>query len=124
MDLPSVLKANDYSDPRKVDLLVSVSGLDAAAPIMHLLFYCKIVVFHLSSPGGQNYCSIHRIDVFLFQMSHLKLSDTTLQGHGKLTYVLCCFKNKPLGLKIPVNIPTFKAYISPCVRRKQVEGLN
>lgn len=24
-DLPSVLKANDYSDPRKVDLLVSIS---------------------------------------------------------------------------------------------------
>lgn len=109
MDLPCALKANDYSDPRKVDLLVSIYRLDAAAPIIYLLFYCKIVAFHLSSPGGQNCCGMHSIDCFLFQMSHLKLTDTTLQGHGKLTYVLCCFKNKPLGLKTAVNIPTFKA---------------
>lgn len=33
MDLPSVLKANEYSDPRK-DFLVSISRLDAAAPII------------------------------------------------------------------------------------------
>lgn len=100
MDPPSALKTNDYSDPEKVDILVSISRLDAAAPIIHLLFYCKIVVFHLSSPGGHNCCGIHSIDYFLFQMSHLELTDTTLQGHGKLTCVLCCFKNKPLGLKL------------------------
>lgn len=44
MDPPSVLKANEYSDPRK-DFLVSISRLDAAATIIHLLFYYKIVVF-------------------------------------------------------------------------------
>lgn len=109
MDLPSVLKANYYSDPRKADLLVSVFRLDAAAPKIHLLFYCKIVVFRFSSPGGQNCCGIHSIDYFLFQISPLKLTDTTLQGHGKLKYVLCCFKNKPLGLKTAFNIPAFKA---------------
>lgn len=67
MDLPSVLKGNNSSDPRKVDLLVSISRLDAEAPIIHLLFYCKIVVFHLSSPGGQNCCGIHSIDCFYFK---------------------------------------------------------
>lgn len=100
VDLSSVLKANDYSDPRKADLLVSISTVDAVAPIIHLLFHCKIIVYHLSSPGGHNYCGIHSIDYFSFQMPRLKLTDTTLQGHGKRTYVLCCFRNKPLRKKM------------------------
>lgn len=73
MDVSSVLKANYYSDPRKADLLVSISAADAAAPIIHLLFHCKIVVFHLSSPGGHNCCGIHSIEYF-FYFKYLVLS--------------------------------------------------
>lgn len=109
VDLSSVLKEDGYSGPRKADLFVNISIVDAAAPIIHLLFHCKIVVFHLSSPGGHNYCGLHSIDYFLFQMPHLKLTDTALQGRGKQTYVLCCFKNKPLGKKNAVNILILKA---------------
>jgi len=32
VDLSSALKENDYSDPRKADLFVSISTVDAATP--------------------------------------------------------------------------------------------
>lgn len=110
MDISSVLKANDYSDPRKADLLVSISTVDAAAPIIHLIFHCKIVMFRLSSPGGHDYCSVHHINYFLFQISHLKITDTTRQGHGKQTCSLMLQKETTGKNKQPaVNILILKA---------------
>lgn len=87
MDVFSVVKVNDYSDPRKAGLLVSTSTADAASlhtcnTLAFLLQNCSV---HLPSPGGHNCvnnCGISGINYLLFQIPRLKLTDTTPTDMG------------------------------------------